>query len=111
MIGPVWRECRDCHERRYVYPATVAQRADIVQGKRRCGPCSTAVRRRPRDVDRPPADEIVVDRLVRGVRVRSEIEDRVEVVRLLTDRSARELAELLGVTPRTVVRYRQEIRT
>lgn len=53
-------------------------------------------------------DAVVVDRLCLGDRTTSKMGERIEAVRVLTDRgqSASWIAMLLRTTPRSVQRYR-----
>ena len=112
MIGKVLRVCRTCGDRRHVFAATSEDRGRIVRGERQCAACQSRERQRPPTGSRPvrSPDTVVVARLLAGHSVPSMIDDRIEATRRLTDRSATQIATLLGVSDRTVVRYRQEIR-
>lgn len=61
---------------------------------------------------RDDIDEEVVRRLIIGRAVASNIAERIEVTRLLTEKglTARPIARQLGVTVRSVERYRAELR-
>jgi len=113
MISRVLRVCRTCGDRRHVAVSTTADRGVIVRGERQCASCNAQAARRP--LPEPPPgrepDPVVVARLLVGASVRSTIDDRIEATRRLVDKSATEIAAMLGVSDRTVVRYRREIRT
>jgi len=112
MISRVLRVCRTCGDRRHVAISTSAERGQIIRGGRQCLNCHAQTRRRPLigpPPDRTP-DSVVVARLLAGTPVSSMIDDRIEATRRLVDKSAAEIAAMLGVSARTVVRYRQEIR-
>lgn len=113
MISKVLRICRTCGDRRHVAVSTSKDRGRIVRGELQCGDCQSRERQRPLTRARPARvpDTVVVARLLAGHPVPSMIDDRIEVTRRLTgSKSAAEIAALLGVSDRTVVRYRQEIR-
>ena len=60
----------------------------------------------------PDIDEIVVERLVAGFAVPSNVDERIEAVRCLAARgcSTREIAERLRIDMRSVGRLRARIR-
>lgn len=113
MISKVLRVCRTCGDRRYVGISTTIERGRIRRGERQCADCHARERRRPRVEPLPERspDSVVVARLLAGHSVPSAIDDRIEVTRRLVGKSAAQIAALLGVTGRTVVRYRREIGT
>jgi len=62
--------------------------------------------------DEPDVDEVAVERVMHGEPLRLNLDERLEVVGRLTRRgvSAREIAQRLHTTPRTVVRLRGALR-
>jgi hypothetical protein len=62
--------------------------------------------------DEPDVDEVAVERVMRGEPLRLNLDERLEVVHRLTRRgvSAREIAQRLHTTSRTVVRLRGVLR-
>ena len=74
------------------------------------------LRERLRSVNRVPRDdidEVVVERACAGLTQDSTTQaERVEVTRILTARgcSAAYIARVLGIWPRTVIRYRAQLR-
>jgi len=62
--------------------------------------------------DEPDVDEVAVERVMRGEPLRLNLDERLEVVGRLTRRgiSAREIAQRLHTTSRTVVRLRGVLR-
>jgi len=112
MISRVLRVCRTCGDRRHVGVSTTAERGSIIRGERQCADCHARSRYRSPVgplPDRSP-DAVVVARLLAGHPVPSVIDDRIEATRRLADKSAAQIAVLLGVSDRTVSRYRQEVR-
>lgn len=104
------RTCCDCGDVRTVQVARVADRTRILTTPVRCVACHCRYMSRLQPAPVPDdVDEVVVRRLVNGQRVRANTAERAEAARILTARklSAAEIARRMGVSSRTVVRYRR----
>jgi len=112
MMSPARRVCPDCGDRALLYPRTQGDRTRMLSGRRLCAGCHAERQRKPGVPPPQPRqpDEVVVERLIAGRRVEATIDDRIEVVRRKPWTPAAELATMLGVSSRTITRYRREIR-
>lgn len=114
MVFYVPRTCRDCGDTRIVTSPNTAARRQIAAGEKRCHSCwqriVTAhlgpIPARSRD----DVDPVVVERLVAGRPARATVAERLEAVRALAGLTGHEIAERLGVSLRSVQRYRSELR-
>lgn len=92
--GVIRRPCRECNAQRYL-------NRGIQEGRRFVFT--------PRD----DIDDVAVDRLLGGDKVAANVAERIEATAVLTGLYRLDAATIAGrlkVTPRTVVRYRRELR-
>ena len=109
------RACTDCDDERLVH-CRKAEQGTVM--RRRCGRCHSiavcskylgATIATPRD----DIDEMAVERIIGGDRKVGNIAERIEATVILAARglSAADIAARIGVTPRTIERYKAEARS